>query len=157
MYNNLNILSYPVNRTQLLIHLTLWTFSVGSLSGQGFITGDRNESLKSLRLKVGVFFHRIEAGAVAVVTEVTMPDDQGTGVTLVEIFEQLPHRRLLRCRTRVVGCKRDKQIDMRCCLNVVSSSNDYENRTFGLRARTFSHLSFVSFHFGDERKEENSF
>ena len=29
----------------------------------------------------------------------------------------------------------NKQIDMRCCLNVVSSSNDYENRTFGLRAQ----------------------
>ena len=24
---------------------------------------------------------------------------------------------------------------MRCCLNVVSSSNDYENWTFGLRAQ----------------------
>ena len=36
MYNNLNILSYPVNRTQLLIHLTLWTFSVGSKIGEGF-------------------------------------------------------------------------------------------------------------------------
>ena len=35
MYNNLNILSYPVNRTQLLIHLTLWTFSVGSIFGKG--------------------------------------------------------------------------------------------------------------------------
>ena len=36
-----------------------------------------------------------------------MPDDQGTGVTLVKIFEQLPHRRLLRCRTRVVGLTAD--------------------------------------------------
>ena len=36
-----------------------------------------------------------------------MTDDQGTGVTLVEIFEQLPHRRLLRCRTRVVGLTAD--------------------------------------------------
>ena len=36
-----------------------------------------------------------------------MPDDQGTGVTLVEIFKQLPHRRLLRCRTRVVGLTAD--------------------------------------------------
>ena len=59
------------------------------------------------RLKVGVRLHRIEAGAVAVVTEVAMPDDQGTGVTLVEIFEQLSHRRLLRCRTRVVGLTAD--------------------------------------------------
>ena len=58
-------------------------------------------------LKVCVRFHRIEAGAVAVVTEVAMPDDQGTGVTLVEIFEQLSHRRLLRSRTRVVGLTAD--------------------------------------------------
>ena len=36
-----------------------------------------------------------------------MPDDQGTGVTLVEIFEQLSHRRLLRSRTRVVGLTAD--------------------------------------------------
>ena len=36
-----------------------------------------------------------------------MPDDQGTGVTLVEIFKQLPHRRLLRSRTRVVGLTTD--------------------------------------------------
>ena len=32
-----------------------------------------------------------------------MPHDQGAGVTLVEIFKQLPHRRLLRCRARVGG------------------------------------------------------
>ena len=36
-----------------------------------------------------------------------MPDDQGAGVTLVEILKQLPHRRLLRCRTRVVGLTAD--------------------------------------------------
>ena len=36
-----------------------------------------------------------------------MPDDQGTGVTLVEIFEQLSHRRLLRSRARVVGLTAD--------------------------------------------------
>ena len=53
------------------------------------------------RLKVGVRFHRIEAGAVAVVTEVAMPDDQGVGVTFAEIFEQQPHRRLLFSRACV--------------------------------------------------------
>ena len=31
MYNNLNFLSNPANRAQLLIHLTLWTFSVSSI------------------------------------------------------------------------------------------------------------------------------
>ena len=36
-----------------------------------------------------------------------MAYDQGTGVTLVEIFEQLPHRRLLLSRTRVVGLTAD--------------------------------------------------
>ena len=59
------------------------------------------------RLKVGVRLHRIEAGAVAVVTEVTMTDDQGAGVTLVKILEQQSYRRLLRCRTRVVGLTTD--------------------------------------------------
>ena len=32
-----------------------------------------------------------------------MPDDQGAGVTLVEILKQLPHRRLLLSRARVGG------------------------------------------------------
>ena len=36
-----------------------------------------------------------------------MTDDQGAGVTLKQRFEQLPHRRLLRCRTRVVGLTAD--------------------------------------------------
>ena len=30
MYNNLTFLSNPVNKAQLLIRLTLWTFSVDS-------------------------------------------------------------------------------------------------------------------------------
>ena len=59
------------------------------------------------RLKVGVRLHRIEAGAVAVVTEVTMPHDQGAGVTLVKILEQQSHRRLLLSRTRVGGLTAD--------------------------------------------------
>ena len=53
------------------------------------------------RLKVGVRLHRIEAGAVAVVTEVAMPDDQGVGVTFAEIFEQQSHALLLLSRARV--------------------------------------------------------
>ena len=36
-----------------------------------------------------------------------MPDDQRAGVTLVKILEQSPHRRLLRCRTRVGGLTTD--------------------------------------------------
>ena len=63
--------------------------------------------VESFRLKVGVRFHRIEAGTITVVTEVAMAYDQCAGVTLVEILEQLPHRRLLRCRTRVVGLTAD--------------------------------------------------
>ena len=35
----------------------------------------------------------------------------------------------------LVSRMRDKQIDMRCCLSVASSSNDYDNRTSGLRAQ----------------------
>ena len=34
--------------------------------------------------------------------------------------------------------KRDKQIDMRSCLSVASSSNDYDNITSGLRAQDVS-------------------
>ena len=30
MYNNLTFLNNSVNKAQMLIHLTLWTFSVGS-------------------------------------------------------------------------------------------------------------------------------
>ena len=37
MYNNLNFLNSPANRAQLLIHLTLWTFSVGSISRAGMV------------------------------------------------------------------------------------------------------------------------
>ena len=33
MCNNLTFLSNPVKRVQLLIHLTLWTFSVDSFQG----------------------------------------------------------------------------------------------------------------------------
>ena len=35
MCNNLTFLSNPVKRVQLLIHLTLWTFSVDSIFGKG--------------------------------------------------------------------------------------------------------------------------
>ena len=55
------------------------------------------------RLKVGIGFHSIEARTVAVVSEVTVPYDQGAGVTLVKLLEQLSHRRLLLSRTRVDG------------------------------------------------------
>ena len=36
MYNKLTFLCNPVNKAQLLIHLTLWTFSVGSFVRRGF-------------------------------------------------------------------------------------------------------------------------
>ena len=39
MYNNLTFLSNHVNKAQLLIHLTLWTFSVGSKIGEGLGSG----------------------------------------------------------------------------------------------------------------------
>ena len=55
------------------------------------------------RLKVSVFFVRIEAGTITVVTEIAMTYDQGAGVTLVQVFKQVPHRRLLLSRTRIVG------------------------------------------------------
>ena len=32
-----------------------------------------------------------------------MPYDQGAGITLVQVFEQMPHGLLLRSRARVVG------------------------------------------------------
>ena len=45
----------------------------------------------------------------------------------------------------LVSRKRDKEIDMRSCLSKASSSNDYENRTFGLRAQDVFAPFFVSF------------
>ncbi len=58
-------------------------------------------------LKIGVRFHRIEARTGLLRIEVAMPDDQRAGVTLVEIFEQQSHRRLLLCRARVGGLTAD--------------------------------------------------
>ena len=52
-------------------------------------------------------FHHIEAGTGFLGIEVMMPNNQGAGVTLMEIFEQQSHRRLLLCRTRVVGLTAD--------------------------------------------------
>ena len=45
----------------------------------------------------------------------------------------------------LVSRKRDKQIDMRCCLSEASSSNDYDNITSGLRAQDVFAPFFVSF------------
>ena len=58
-------------------------------------------------LKIGVRFHRIEARTGLLRIEVAMSDDQGTGVTLVEIFEQQSHRRFLLSRARVGGLTAD--------------------------------------------------
>ena len=57
----------------------------------------------SFRLQVSIFFIRIEAWTVAVMAEVAMANDQGAGITLVQVFEQIPHGLLLLCRARVVG------------------------------------------------------
>ena len=46
-------------------------------------------------------FHHIEAGTGFLGIEVMMPNNQGAGVTLAEIFEQQSHRRLLLCRAGV--------------------------------------------------------
>ena len=54
-----------------------------------------------------IFFHGIEAGTVAVVSEVTVPYDQGAGVTLVEFLDQSSHALLLLSRTRVGGLTAD--------------------------------------------------
>ena len=54
-----------------------------------------------------MFFHGIEARTIAVVTEVPMPNYQGAGVTLVQLFEQLPHRSLLFSRARIDGLTAD--------------------------------------------------
>ena len=47
MYNNLTFLSNPVNGAQLLMQLTLWTFSVGSEEEKIY---DRNTSIETLKL-----------------------------------------------------------------------------------------------------------
>ena len=53
-------------------------------------------------------------------------------------FENIPHEEVFRGCT-IIGiffdsciAKRDKQIDMKSCLSVASSLNDYDNRTTGL-------------------------
>ena len=57
------------------------------------------------------------------------------------ILRNIPHEEVFRECT-IFGiffdswvAKQDKQIDMRSCLSIASSSNDYENRTAGLRAQ----------------------
>ena len=64
---------------------------------------------------------------------------------------RLPHEEVFRGCT-IIGiffdsciAKRDKQIDMRCCLSEASSSNDYDNITSGLRAQDVFAPFFVSF------------
>ena len=59
------------------------------------------------RINISVLFHRIEARTGLLRIEVPMPDDQRAGVTLVEIFEQQSHRRLLLSRARVGGLTTD--------------------------------------------------
>ena len=57
----------------------------------------------SFRLQVSIHFCCIEARTGFLRVEVAMTDDQGAGVALVEILEQLSHGSLLRSRARVVG------------------------------------------------------
>ena len=59
------------------------------------------------RINISVLFHRIEARTGLLRIEVAMPDDQRAGVTLVEIFEQQSHRRLLLCRAGIGGLTAD--------------------------------------------------
>ena len=69
-------------------------------------------------------------------------------------FENIPHEEVFRECT-IFGiffdfwiAKQDKQIDMRSCLSKASSSNDSENRTFGLRAQdVFALFLFASVFF----------
>ena len=57
--------------------------------------------LQKNRINISELFHRIEARTGLLRIEVAMPNDQRAGVTLVEIFEQQSHRRLLLCRAGV--------------------------------------------------------
>ena len=65
-------------------------------------------------------------------------------------LKNIPHEQVFRGCT-IIGIlfdswigKQSKQIDMRCCLSVASSSNDYDNITAGLRAQdVFSGFSFI--------------
>ena len=60
-------------------------------------------------LQVSKLTDSIEAGAVSVVSEVTMTDDQGAGVTPVQVFEQLSHGLLLCLGARVGRLSADIQ------------------------------------------------
>jgi len=71
----------------------------------------------------------------------------------VAILENIPHEEVFRECT-IFGIFFDswiaeqyKQIDMRSCLSVASSSIDYQNRTFGLRAQDVFAPFFCFFSF----------
>ena len=57
MYNNLTFLNNPVNKAHLLIHLTIWTFSVDSMIGKGF--GKRFEAFLARKVGRSVKLYRV--------------------------------------------------------------------------------------------------
>ena len=60
-------------------------------------------------VQVSVFPDSIEAGAVLARVQVVVADDQGAGVTPVQVFEQLSHGLLLCLGARVGGLSADIQ------------------------------------------------
>ena len=58
-------------------------------------------------LQVSIFVRYIEAGTVLTGIQVVMADDEGAGVTPVQLFEQLSHGLLLRLGARVGGLTPD--------------------------------------------------
>ena len=58
-------------------------------------------------LQVSIFVRYIEAGTVLTGIQVVMADDEGAGVTPVQLFEQLSHGLLLRLGARVGGLTAD--------------------------------------------------
>ena len=60
-------------------------------------------------LQVSIFVRYIEAGTVLTGVQVVVADDEGAGVTPVQLFEQLSHGLLLRLGARVGGLSADIQ------------------------------------------------
>ena len=60
-------------------------------------------------LQVSIFVRYIEAGTVLTGIQVVMADDEGAGVTPVQLFEQLSHGLLLCLGARVGGLSADIQ------------------------------------------------
>ena len=68
------------------------------------------KDLQLFRLQIPIFFSYVnDARTILVGVQVVVPDDDGAGVALVQLFQQLAHGLLLSLRPRVSGLAADVQ------------------------------------------------